>query len=153
MKATRLFLFAIAAVAMLSSCTKDVFIEDNSMQLSHYDYSVRNSDWELVESNEGGYYLFTSLSVPEITRNVANYGTVTVSWGQKGDDGNMVWTPLPAVRVHALDYATENEYYYSTFLDYEWSVGTVNIFFTASDLFVENASNWPNLKLRVTILY
>ena len=155
MKANRLFLSAIAAVALLSSCSKDFFFEDvkdNSIQMSHYDYSVRSSDWELATSNEGGYYLFTTLSVPEITRNVVNNGTVTVSWGQKGDDGNTIWTPLPAVRAHVMDYDTENEYLYSTYLDYDWTVGSVYVYLTATDLFVEDESEWPSLKLRVTIL-
>lgn len=147
-------MFAIAAVVLMSSCTKEfIFHDDDSLKMSHYDYAIRSSDWTLIESYDGGNYLATTLSVPEITRDVVNNGTVTVSWGQKDDNDNIIWTPLPVVRAQALEYDTDNEYLYSTYLDYEWTVGNVYVYFTATDLFVEESqSDWPSYDLRVTIL-
>ena len=154
MKANRLFLLAIAAVAFLSSCTKENYLSGDSLTMSHYDYRIGSYDWEIVSGNNGGDYLIAKLSVPEITRNVVNYGTVTVSWEQVDKYGSTYWTPLPVSRAEALDYGSDQQYLYSTYLDYEWSAGSVYVYFTATDLFVENdMSKWPSFNLRVTILY
>ena len=153
-KANILFLLAISVVASLSSCTKDNYYPSDSLTMYHYDYTVMRGDWQLASGNNGGYYLYAKLSVPEITRNVVEYGTVTISWEQKDEYGSTYWTPLPVSRAEALDFGSDKQYLYSTYLDYEWSVGNVYVYYTATDFFVENdKSKWPNFNLRVTILY
>ncbi len=154
MKTNRLFLLLIAAVAIMSSCTKQNYYGGDSITMSHYDYSITRGDWQVASGNNGGEFLLAKLSVPEITRNVVAYGTVTVSWEQRDEYGYAYWTPLPVSRAEALDLGTDKEFFYSTYLDYEWSAGSVYVYFTATDLFVENdKSLWPNFNLRVTILY
>ena len=163
MKANRLFFFAITAVAFLSSCTKEFYLGDmtydragrsyyRGVTMSHYDYTVKSTDWQLATASDGSSYLFALLSVQEIDARVVSDGSVTVSRGYTDDDGYTVWTPLPMVRAQAVDYSTETEYLYSEYLDFEWTEGVVYICFTATDFFVENdSSKWPEFYLRVTI--
>jgi len=163
MKASRLLFSAVTAVVLLSSCTKESYFGDMSygqtgrsndrgVTMSHYDYTVKSNDWELATGSDGSSYLSAVLSVPEIDARVVSDGSVTVSRGYTDDDGYTVWTPLPMVRAQALDYNTDSEYLYSEYLDFEWTEGAVYIYFTATDLFVEDdSSNWPEYYLRVTI--
>ena len=46
-----------------------------------------------------------------------------------------IWTPLPCIRTDVTTGSDGGDYYYTTFIDYEWTVGTVNIFVTTSDLY------------------
>ena len=59
-------------------------------------------------------------------------------------EGN-VWTPLPAMRTEK----TEEDIYYTTYVDYEWSLGKVYIFVTASDLYA--GENPGDMSFRVAI--
>ena len=165
MKANRLFLFAVTAVVLLSSCTKEFYFEDlydgrssgrtsnkSGVTMSHYDFTVHSNDWRVATADDGSSYLFATLTVTEIDAKVVSNGMVTVSRGYTDDDGYTVWTPLPMVRAQALDYNTEDEFLYSEYLDFEWTEGYVYIYFTATDLFVdEDQSVWPEYKLRVTV--
>ena len=165
MKAIRLFIFAVTAVVLLSSCTKEFYFDnqssgkpsgrsnDSGLTMSHYDYTIKSKDWQLATASDGSSYLFAILTVPEIDAMVVSEGSVTVSRGYTDDDGYTVWTPLPMVRAQALDYGTNDEFLYSEYLDFEWTEGYVYIYFTATDLFVaEDSAEWPEFSLRVTIL-
>lgn len=164
MKANRLFFFAVTAVVLLCSCTKESYFgdltydrdygrsSDKGVTMSHYDFTVESIDWQLATASDGSSYLVAVLNVPEITARVVNDGSVTVSRGYTDDDGYTVWTPLPMVRAQAMDYNTDTEYLYSEYLDFEWTEGAVYIYFTATDLFVDDdPSHWPEFYLRVTI--
>ena len=164
MKANRLFFFAVTAVVLLCSCTKELYFGDmtsdrdsgrsgdKGVTMSHYDFTVGSNDWQLATASDGSSYLVAFLSVQEIDARVVRDGSVTVSRGYTDDDGYMVWTPLPMVRAQALDYNTDTEYLYSEYLDFEWTEGAVYIYFTATDLFVDDDPyNWPEFYLRVTI--
>ena len=158
MKAKRLFiLLALAAVAMLSACNKYEVYE--GVLLYQRDFNVKSTDWSVLEATDasgnpnGGYILSVKLNVPEITQKVVEYGQVTVSRKLYDEKGNVYWTPLPCSRAEAIDYNTEKEYLYSTYLDYEWGYGNVDVFFTATDLYVdENKDNRPAMELRVTVM-
>ena len=154
MKAMRILLLATAALALLSlsGCGKDHLIVEDGVQMEHIDYTVYGKDWEVQELNNGGRLLSVLLNVPQITRNVLNYGSVTVSRRLMDDNGNTFWTPLPAVRAESEDFGTENQVLYSTYLDYEWTTGRVYVYFTATDFYVDpDKTTWPDMDLRVTI--
>ena len=165
MKANRLFLFAVTAVVLLSSCTKEYYFDDLSegrtsgrnsdkggITMAHYDFTVHSNDWNVVQDTDGSSFLIASLPVAAIDAKVVSDGMVTVSRGYTDDDGYTVWTPLPMVRAQALDYNTENEFLYSEYLDFEWTEGYVYIYFTATDLFVDDdPTYWPEYDLRVTV--
>ena len=154
MKAKRILLLATAALALLSlsSCSKEYYVQDDGVQMKHIDYTVRSTDWEVQELSNGGRLLSVLLNVPQITQDVVNYGSVTVSRRLFDDNNNIFWTPLPAVRAESVDYGTETEILYSTYLDYEWTTGQVYVYFTATDFYVDpDKATWPDMELRVTI--
>ena len=154
MKAKRILLLATAALAFLSlsSCSKEYYVKDDGVQMEHIDYTVYSNDWDIQELSNGGRLLSVLLNVPQITKDVVNYGSVTVSRRLFDDNGNTFWTPLPAVRAESVDYGTENEILYSTYLDYEWTTGKVYVYFTATDFYVDpDKATWPDMDLRVTI--
>ena len=137
MKAKRILLLATAALALLSlsSCGKEYYIEDEGVHLGN-----------------GARLLSVMLNVPQITKDVVNYGSVTVSRRLFDNNGNTFWTPLPAVRAESENYGTSEEVLYSTYLDYEWTTGQVYVYFTATDFYVDpDRATWPDMDLRVTI--
>lgn len=153
MKANRIILLALAAAALLSSCTKRYYTVEEGTQMSHFDFSIKSNDWLLEDAEGGGYLLSVKLDVPAITREVVDYGTITVARRLSDGKGNIYWTPLPCVRAESIDYGTSDEYLYSTYLDYEWTVGSVYVYFTATDLYVEpDKADWPSMDLRVTVM-
>lgn len=148
------YLMAILSVCALSvACTKDYYIEgDDGVQMSHIDYTIHSNDWAMEEVSTGGYLLSVSLNVPQISQQVVKYGSVTVSRRLTDNKGNTYWTPLPVVRAESENYGTEQELLYSTYLDYEWTVGNVYVYFTTTDFYVDpDKAAWPDMDLRVTI--
>lgn len=156
MKAKRILLLTVAALALLSvsSCTKryyeEYYIEGDGVQMKQIDFTIRSTDWEVQELDGGACLIYRQLDVPQITSNVVNYGDVTVSRKLKDANGNVVWTPLPCVRAQYMDYGTVDEYLYSTYLDFEWGLGYVMVFYTATDFKLDEEGD-PAMDLRVTV--
>ena len=142
MKTKRLFLFLFAAGLFLTSCSNDVLVTN---QVLTYDYDVRSNQWQLF----GDCYRAV-LDVPDITRRVVANGNVQVSRCYPGENnGYDIWTPLPCIRTEVTEGADGGDYYYTTFIDYEWTVGTVSIYVTASDLYTGDRPN--DMSFRVFI--
>lgn len=149
MKTSRflVILLTLAGVALLTGCTKEYYQINEGVEMYQRDFNVKSSDWIEEEADvdlENAHLLSIKLSVPEITQKVVDYGNVTVSCKLKDDKGNTYWTPLPAVRA---DYAPGDDLFFSTYLDYEWGVGTVFIYFTATDFMIGEK---PEMTFRVT---
>ncbi|MBQ9660867.1 MAG: hypothetical protein IJV37_06350 [Bacteroidales bacterium] len=129
MKASKFLLVLLAAGTLLASCTERVVVP--APEMVKLDYDVRSGDWQLMDD----YYMVT-LNVPDITRYIVESGNVQVSRCYPGDsNGNDVWTPLPAMRVNVTEGADGADFFYTTYTDFEWTLGTVNVFVTTSDLF------------------
>lgn len=132
MKAMRTLILVLAAGLLLTGCTKQYITQGTEM--FYLDYDVRSGDWYFCEYgnySDEGYYTI-SLGVPDITRDIVKYGNVQVSRYYPQDE---VWTPLPAMRVDTILDSDGSEIFFTTYTDFEWSKGTVNIFVTASDLY------------------
>ena len=143
MKALKTLFIALAAGLLLTGCTKEYYVPSTPM--IKYDYDVRSSQWQLY----GDCYCAT-LDVPAITRSVVTNGNVQVSRCYPGDNNGVdVWTPLPMMRVEVTDGAG-GDYYYTTFIDYEWTVGTVNIFVTMSDLYTGDVPGDMSFRVFIT---
>lgn len=131
MKTKRFFLFLLFAAGLLmTGCTEKVIVP--GAQVVKLDYDVRASQWELF-----GDCFRAVLDVPDITSSVLASGQVDVSRCYPGENNGLdIWTPLPYIRT---EMTNENgqDYIYTTFIDYEWTKGTVSIFVTTSDLFVD----------------
>ena len=144
MKALKTFFILLAAGLLLASCSEDVYMQGTEMTM--YDYDVRSSQWQLW-----GDSWCASLEVPAITQGVLRNGNVQVS---RRYPGNMheddVWTPLPSMRVEVAEGSDGGDFYYTTFTDYEWTVRTVNIFVTTSDLYTEEVPGDMSFRVIIT---
>ncbi len=152
MKAKKILLLAAAAFAIftVSSCKKEYYVTEDGLQMSHIDYTIKSTDWQVQALENGASWIYVQLDVPQIVKNVVDYGSVTVSRRLFDENNKTVWTPLPCVLPQALDYGTENEYLYSNYLDYEWGVGYVMVYYTATDFKLDEGGD-PEMDLRVTI--
>ena len=127
MKANRLFLLILAAALFTVSCNKYEETVVQGVQMVSRDFTVKSANWFLQD----GYYS-VALEVPEITKDVVDYGTVQVSRRLTDDKGQIFWTPLPSVRACEADGVL-----YSEYLDFEWTKGMVYVYFTATDFYTD----------------
>ena len=136
MKTRNLFFLLVTACLMAVGCTKEYITQQyitQGMDMTLIDFTVKNSNWQIRDvdyGNDDEGYFQAVLEVPEITRNVIEQGVVMV-YRRFNDGGSVIWTPLPAQRTEK----TEDGLYYTTFVDFEYSLGRVNIFVTATDLY------------------
>jgi len=148
MKATK-FLLSLLAVGLLAGgCTNKYVTEQytivEGLDMTLIDFTVKSNNWQIWDvpnGNDDEGYFEAVLSVPEITQEVVDKGVVMVY--RRYEDN--IWTPLPAMRTEK----TEDGLYYTTFVDYEWQKGQINIFVTASDLYA--GTNPGDMSFRVAI--
>lgn len=129
MKTKNVFLVLLVACLSLAGCTEKVFVPGT--EVTTLDYDVYSSQWQLW-----GDSFRAVLDARDITRYVVTHGNVQVSRCYPGENNGIdVWTPLPCIRTEVTTGADGYDYFYTTFVDYEWSEGTVWIYVTASDLY------------------
>lgn len=132
------FLLPLAAVLLMASgCTKEYVTKQyvteqkiiQGMDMSLIDFEVKSENWGLRGNADEGYFE-AILEVPEITDEVIKKGLVLVY--ERLEEG--IWTPLPAERTERTieDGKTIN---YTTFTDFEYQKGQVNVFVTTTDLY------------------
>ena len=144
MKAKRFLLFLFAAGLLLTGCTEKVYVP--TADTTKLDYEVRASQWRL----EGDSYRVV-LDAPDITSTVVAHGNVQVSRCFPGENhGIDIWTPLPFMRTEMETNANGQNYYYTTFIDYEWTKGSVSVYATASDLYTGYAPGDMYFRVFVT---
>ncbi len=139
----------IAVSIFAVGCTKEYVTNEyyeetivKGTEMTMLDFNVRSSNWQMREG-----YFEAILEVPEITGEVVNDGHVQVS-RLYNDDGIMTWTPLPSMRV-SVDKVDDQDFYYTTYTDFEWSAGYVHIFVTTTDLYT--GDNPGDISFRVII--
>jgi len=141
-------LLALAGSVLLTGCTKEYYQINEGVEMYQRDFTVKSSDWTAekvaVAGLDDAYLLSVKLNVPEITQKVVEMGNVTVSRRLTDENGNVFWTPLPVVRA---EYASEDDLFFSTYLDFEWTLGAVYVYFTATDFVIGDE---PQMTLRVT---
>ena len=143
------FLLPLMAASLLAAgCTKEYvnkYYEEtiiNGATMTMLDFNVKSSNW-LVRDG----YFEAILEVPEITADVVNSGHVEVS-RLYNDNGSLTWTPLPSMRV-SVDIVDGQDFYYTTYTDFEWNAGYVHIFVTTTDLYT--GDNPGDISFRVII--
>lgn len=149
MKTSRLLILVATAALSLTACRKEYIteniIEGNEMYTTD-PITVKANQWTVDE--DGGYFTVT-LSVSAITRDVVDNGTIQVLRRLTDNSGNIYWTPLPVVRANEEVSDDGEVFNYSTYIDYEWGVGEVNIFVTATDFYT--GENPGDMVFRVVI--
>ena len=144
MKTKRFFLFLFAAGLLLTSCTEKVFMP--AQEAIKLDYTVYASQWELF----GDCYRAT-LDARDITNDVVAHGNVQVSRCYPGENNGVdIWTPLPYIRTEVWQNPDGSEYYYTTFIDYEWTAGTVWVYVTTSDLYTAEVPGDMEFRVFIT---
>ena len=129
MKTKRFLLFLFAAGLMLTGCVEKVYVPSGS-DVVKLDYDVRSSQWQVF----GDSYRVV-LDAPDITPRVVSRGDVKVSRiYPRENNGTDILTPLPCIRTEVIEGTGGSDYFYTTFIDYEWTTGTVSIFVSTSDL-------------------
>ena len=148
MKVHRILIGLLAAGLLATACTKEYYTEQytivEGLDMTLIDFNVKSTNWSIwdVENgNDDEGFFQASLEVPEITQKVVDEGVVMVY--RRYEDG--VSTPLPAMRTEK----TEDGLYYTTFVDYEWAKGVINIFVPAADLYA--GQNPGDMSFRVAI--
>lgn len=151
-------LFPLAVLVLLvTGCNKEYVTRQyitqqviGGMDMSLIDFEVKNDNWavrEVENGNDDEGYFEAVLEVPEITQEVVKKGLVLVS-RRYLDGSEYIWTPLPAMRTEKTNL-NDNPYYFTTYTDFEWSEGKVNIYVTASDLFA--GQNPGDMYFRVAV--
>ena len=144
MKTEKFFLILFAAGLLFTGCTEKIFVSEG--ETLKIDYDVRYDQWELF----GDCYRAV-LDVPEITRYVVSDGEVRVSRCYPGENyGVDIWTPLPCIRTEVTTGADGGDYFYTTCVDYEWTVGSVSIYVTASDLYTGDCPADMSFRVYIT---
>ena len=156
------FLIPLAAALLLATgCTKEYVTKQyvteqvvGGMDMSLIDFEVKSNNWtvwDVENGNDDEGYFEAVLEVKEITKDVVEKGLVLVS-RRYLDGSKYIWTPLPAMRTEKTivkDGDTDIPLYFTTFTDFEWSEGKVNIYVTASDLFA--GQNPGDMYFRVAV--
>lgn len=137
------FLICILFVPLLESCEKEV-IYDSTYSAT---YDLRPGDW-----TSGDGYFTVALDVREITRAVCKTGSVQCFIVY--DEGTQ--SCLPVQRYLSYDYDNPDTGmkeigFYQKMIDFEYSEGVVNLFYTISDFYYES---YPEaMTIRVVVHY
>ena len=121
------FILSCLVLPLLVSCGNE-YVYDGMYSA---EYDIRSGDWVA-----GDTFYSVALDVREITREVVRNGSVQCFLVYS--DGSQ--TCLPTQRFFSYEYTndqtglTETEYY-SKMIDFEYSVGTVTIFYQLSDMY------------------
>lgn len=124
----------------LASCDRE-YVYDG-MYSSEYD--LRPGDW----TDMGDYYT-VALDVKDITKQVCKTGSVQCFILY--DDGSQACLPLQRYLSYEYDNANTGQKetgYYQKMIDFEYSVGTVNLFYQTSDFYYEE---YPE-KMRIRVV-
>lgn len=135
------FLIPLAAVLLMATgCTKEYVTKQyvtqqvmGGMDMSLIDFEVKSENWTqryMDNLNDDEGYYEAILQVPEITEEVIKKGLVLVY--ERLEEG--IWTPLPAQRTERAT-VDGNPFNYTTFTDFEYQKGQVNVYVTTTDLY------------------
>ena len=136
------FILCCLILPLLMSCNRE-YVYDGMYSA---EYEIRSSDW-----TDAGDYFTVALDVKEITREVCRTGSVQCFLLY--DDGSQAC--LPMQRYLSYEYTNDagqtEQGYYSKMIDFEYSRGTVGVFYQNSDYFYEVGPE--AMTIRVVIHY
>lgn len=127
---------------MLYSCDTTVF-ERETTYWTFIDLNAKPGDWQEYVDNDGNNrYYSCSYNVPEINNEIYNYGAVLCYVELNGAQQIM-----PYVR----HYEDRSGAQWTRTVDYEYTRGELNIFFTNSD-FIEDPPD-EEMNFRLVLIY
>lgn len=163
MKLLKLFIPAIAILALAQGCTKEYITNEYYQGARVYarDYTVKPSDWQ--QNYDDGFdvarednYLWATFDNPDITKDVVENGTVQAFiYTEVGDIKS--WNPLPFVyplHIVVTDNntgAVTDDYFIAENTRIEYNVGKVTFIIQDLDgINPENIQNSMSIKVCVT---
>ena len=151
------FLIPLAAVLLMATgCTKEYVTKQyvtqqvmGGMDMSLIDFEVKNENWTqrfIENGNDDEGYFEAILQVPEITDEVIQKGLVLVY--ERLEEG--IWTPLPAQRTERTT-VDDKPFNYTTFTDFEYQKGQVNVYVTTTDLYAGEKPGAKHFRVAVQL--
>lgn len=125
----RILLFTIAAIALFSSCTKVV---RETLDPQVVALNVPQDSWR-YSYNDNNNYFFVEIDLPEMTDAAFRNGMIKMYRTFDFNSKNATQMEMPYVRLNEFQYDDGSWGFYTETVDYEFKVGTVTIFYTASD--------------------
>lgn len=137
MKKTAHIILTALSISLLSSC-RGLPGRDGIDGLGVIDNVVVNvpqSAWQYTNMDNNNYF-FATVEMPEITRTAFQKGLVKMyrCYDFNAESGKGTKMELPYVRLNEEYIAADDFWaFYTETVDYEYSVGSVTVFYTVSD--------------------
>lgn len=154
-------LFAVACTGPQGPRGQDGLVNFKVIELD-----VTNRTWGYSETSDNNYFI-ASYDMPEITKDIYENGVVQVYRRLYDDKGNETSQQLLPMTRHNEYFITDNKVidgktytnttagFYTETVDYEYGIGFLNIFYTASDFDYEVDTQFvpDNMNFRVVIMW
>ncbi len=132
----KMILFVFAALT-LASCIgpegpQGPAGRDGFVNYKIIDLQINQNEWEYPGYDNNNFFV-GSFAMPEITSHIYNNGLVQVyrEYNTGTKDARQIL--LPQTRHNEVQLSNGNWAFYTETVDYEYGVGTLSIFYTASD--------------------
>lgn len=158
-----ILLFACQAV-LFSSCVpgRDGIDgrdgRDGLGQLKTVVINVAANQWQYSDMDNNNYF-FATVDMPEITKDVFKNGVVKMYRSYNIDAPGATQIELPYVRHNEYPYTDtygqQQWGFYTETIDYQFGVGNLTIFYTASDFDYELDTTWAPeaMQFRCVVMY
>lgn len=155
-------LLLAASMAFLSSCEGEPG-RDGRDGLGVMDVvliNVTQASWSYSNANDNNYF-YATVDVPELTGDAFDYGAVKMYRTFNYDKSDAVQMEMPYIRLNEYNTGYRDESgkdiwgFYTETVDYEFGIGYIRIFYTASDFDYElNESFVPEaMQFRCVVMY
>lgn len=148
----------VCMAVMFTACQGQPGKDGRDGLVNYYNIPIQinQNEWSYSNTNDNNYF-FATISMPEITWDIYEHGNVMVYREYDAGTNAAVQTPLPYVRhkEYVADEATNTWGFYTETVDYEFTAGTMTIFYTVSDFDYEFDLNFipEQMSFRVFIMF
>ena len=150
-------LFVVLAV-VLTSCEGKPGRDGRDGLVNYYNIPIQinQNEWSYTNFDNNNYF-YATINMPEITRDIYQHGNMMVYREYDQGTSSAAQTPLPYVRHKEFlaDATTDEWYFYTETVDYEFTVGKMTIFYSVSDFDYEIDESFlpEQMNFRVFIMY
>jgi hypothetical protein len=117
---------------------------------------INQNEWSYTNFDNNNFF-YATINMPEITKDIYQHGNMMVYREFDPGTDQATQTPLPYSRhrEYLADQATNTWGFYTETVDYEFTVGKMTIFYTASDFDYEIDQSFvpEQMNFRVFIVF